>query len=151
MHFGTCRWVHGAPYIWLCCLIVKLDIVGLGNLQIGSGTHWTYISRIQGAPNWSFLLFYPNAIQMYVRKECKKQNKIWNGKWSTDLGWPCIFVRRQVYAIRSRCLLFGLAKLAKVIVTQATDEWTTLYDLLWSFHCSSTDTILASIYTTPQL
>ena len=88
---------------------------------------------------------------MYVRKECKKLNKIWNGKWSTDLGWPCIFVQQSVYAIRSRCLLFGLAKLAKVIVTQATDEWTTLYDRLWSFHCSSTDTILLSIYTTPQL
>ena len=58
-----------------------------------------------------------------------------------------------VCAIRSRCVLFGLAQaLAKVIVIQATDEWTTLYDLLWSFHCSSTDTILLSIYTTvPQL
>ena len=83
------------------------------------------------------------------RKEWR--SNIWTVLWSTDSGWPCIFMP-VVCAIRSRCVLFGLAQaLAKVIVIQATDEWTTLYDLLWSFHCSSTDTILLSIYTTPQL
>ena len=75
-----------------------------------------------------------------------------NGKRSTDSEWPCILCQQFVQSDPDvYCLVCWQTLASRVIVIQATDEWRSLYDLLWSFHCSSTDTILLSIYTTPQL